>query len=236
MPLTRLIIVVSFILLTVLGVITGVLLTALTISIPFVVLLVTILIYFIAVVSYPHYSLKRKMNGAAFYWRQKTCDAVLAFSTFCLILFFANRPETIINYTNPLNAAIPAAFPKDSLKTYASIDVFSRSLRDENGKSLKWKEKKKLLKIQVKAIKKADNLSKGDKVGLIILSVVAALGLIYLVAALACTLSCNGSEAAAVILGIGGVALVIFLFILALKAIKRSQKKTEKPEEPAKTG
>ncbi|HRF20009.1 MAG TPA: hypothetical protein PK977_17655, partial [Chitinophagaceae bacterium] len=62
--------------------------------------------------------------------------------------------------------------PKDSsAKTYKSIREFSASIKDKEGKLLKWKERKKLLKEQVRSIKKADNLSKGDKAGLIVLAV-----------------------------------------------------------------
>jgi hypothetical protein len=68
------------------------------------------------------------------------------------------------------------------------------------------------------------------------LSVVVAIGLIYLVAALACSLSCNGSDAAALIVGIGGAALVAFLLIIAIRAITGKKKKKviiqDQPEKP----
>ena len=103
-------------------------------------------------------------------------------------------------------------------------------------RSLKWKKKNRLLKNQVRAIKKSDELLKGAQIVLIILSVIVALGLLGLVAALACNLSCGGSDAIAILAGLGGTALVTFLLIITIKAILGKKKK--KPivqEEPVKT-
>ncbi len=241
---TRLIIIFSFILLTLLGIITGVLLDDVGVSISSGTLFVVIAVYLAAVIAYPAKSLKgKKLTAAVFYIRQKTCDMLLAASTFCMIVFLSNRPDNLFSYTTPLSAAIPvnAAFPKDStLKMYKTIAAFSASLKDETGKALKWKEKKKLLKEQIRAIKKADDMSNGAKVALIILSVAVALGLLYLVAALACNISCGGSEGAAVLVAIGGAGLVIFLLILAIRAITGKKKKPKNseisPDDPAKTG
>jgi len=65
------------------------------------------------------------------------------------------------------------------------------------------------------------------------LAVIVALGLAALVGALACELSCNGSEGAALLVGIGGTALIIFLLIITIRAIKRGKK--EPKEAPTTT-
>ena len=93
--------------------------------------------------------------------------------------------------------------------------------------------KKKILKEQIREIKKANDLSEGTKVLLIILSIVVAIGLLFLVAALACNLSCSGSDAVAVIVGIGGLALIIFLLIIAIRAITGKKKKGKHNTMPA---
>ena len=242
--LSRLIIVVSFILLTALGIATGILLTDIGVSIPSAVMLAFICTYFTGLVAYPAKYLKgKKLNAAAFYVRQKSCDVLLAASTFCMIVYFSNRPAEIFNYSTPLHAALPVSSkpPTDStVKTYKTIAAFSASLKDENGKFLKWKEKKKLLKEQIRAVKKDNDMSAGAKVGLIFLSVLVALGLLYLVGALACGLSCNGSEGAAVAVMIGGVGLTVFLLIIVIRAILGRKKKLKTPKnnvkEPAKEG
>ena len=70
--------------------------------------------------------------------------------------------------------------------------------------------------------KKAD----AEQVALIILACIAAVGLLYLVMALACTLSCNGSDAAAVIVAILGLAGIIWGLIAVIRAINRKKTKT----------
>lgn len=240
---SRLIIVLSFIFLTALGIITGSLLTDIGVYISSTAMLLFMSVYFTSLIAYPSKSLKgKKLTAAAFYLRQKCCDWLLATSTFCMIVYLGNRPSEIFNYSSSLHAAIPlaASFPKDStLKTYKTINAFAASLKDETGKSLKWREKKKLLKEQVRAIKSANDLSKGAKAGLIILSVLLAIGLLYVVAALACNISCSGSAGGAVLVAVGGTAVTIFLLVIAIKAItgkKKTPKKIEiNPDKPAKT-
>lgn len=241
--LSRLLIVVSFIILTALGIVTGMLLSDVGVAIADVAMFLFVAMYLAAVFAYPAKSLKgNKLNASAFYIRQKNCDFLLVASTFCMIVFFSNQPDKIFSFSIPLNATAPAtsSLPGDStMKTYKTIAAFSASLKDENGKSLKWKEKKKLLKEQVRAIKKDTQMSDGAKVGLIILSVLIAIGLFYLVAALACNLSCGGSEGAASVVLIGGTAVIILLLIVTIRAIVGRKKKPKQskndPDEPVKT-
>lgn len=233
----RLTIIVSFILLTIIGFYTGTWLSDLDISLPEAILFFAVFSYIVGVIAYPqrhgsHISMRTK----SFYIRQKICDTGLVVSTFVMIIYLANHPDTFIHSFVPARAILGnnLVLPKDSsAKPYKSIREFSASIKDKDGNLLKWKERKKLLKEQVRSIKKADNLSKGDKAGLIVLSVVVALGLALLVGALACELSCNGSEGAALLVGIGGTALIIFLLIITIRAIKKGKKKPE--TEPAPT-
>src|SRR5258705_1073767 len=150
----RFIIVVIYILFNILGITSGCLMDDLDISIPFSVFLFFILLFLVGLVGYPDKSTWRK-NSAAFYIRQKTCDAILAFSTFCMVVYAGNNFEVFLNNYSSLNAAVTSnIFPTDSTtKSYKSIPVFKESMKDANGKSLTWKEKKKLLKKQIRAIK-----------------------------------------------------------------------------------
>jgi hypothetical protein len=127
----------------------------------------------------------------------------------------------------PVNYPI---IPTDSsVSTYKPLAAFAASMKNEEGKMLKWKERKQLLKEQVKAIKQAKDMSKGAKAALIILSIMVALGLLALVAALACDLSCGGSDTAALLVAVGGTALIVFLLMLTIKAINKKSRepKTE---------
>lgn len=223
----RFIIIASFILLSGLGIATGTLLNELGVIISANAMLALICVYLTGLVAYPTMAQKmKKRNPALHYIKQKTCDLFLAASSFCMVVYFSNQP--LFQHYTSLNASVSnnVPLPKDSsLKAYKSISAFAGSLKDANGKSLGWKEKKKLLKEQVRGIKKAKDMSDGEKTGLIILSVIVALGLLYLVASLSCNLSCAGSEGAALLVGIGGTVLIIFLLIITIRAIDGKSKK-----------
>ncbi|MGB3153884.1 MAG: hypothetical protein WBB06_04755 [Chitinophagaceae bacterium] len=233
---SRFIIVASFIILNILGIVTGKLLGSLGVSIPVSVLLFFAGLYCVGFIAYPSRTLKsKKLNAAAFYVRQKSCDFLLVGSTFCMIVYMGNHPDRVFQYEQVFNSAIastPSLLKDSTVKTYKSIADFSASMRDENGKLLKWKERKKLLKEQVRAIQKSDEPSKGGKAVLIILSVLVALLLIGLVASLACSLSCGGSDVFAVIVGIGGTALIVWLLIAVIRSILgKKGKKVKDPEK-----
>lgn len=230
---SRLIIIFSFILLTFLGVIAGSLLRELKIILPTSILILFVLIYIIGFLAYPARSLRgTKLTVASFYIRQKTCDVLLAGFTFLLVLFLSNHPGTFFQsftFINATTASLPV-LPKDSTSGgFKPLKAFAASMKDDNGKKLKWKERKKLLKEQVRSIKKSSSLSKGGKAALIVLSILIALGLLALVGGLACNLSCSGSEGAAIIVGIGGGALVIFLLVVTIRSIQRGKRIEPKP-------
>ncbi len=231
----RFLIVISFIVLNILGVFTGVLLGDLGIDMSYDIFLSFSIICLAALLIYPSRRLrKEKLTARAFYIRQKSCDALLVATTFCMIVFLGNRPEMLSNYFPAAHASVTTShsLPKDSsAKAYKPVREFSAAMKDENGKLLKWKERKKLLKEQVRAIKKSTDMSNGGKAALIVLSVLVALGLVLLVASLACELSCSGSEAAAVLVGIGGTALIIFLLVITIRGILGKKRKKKPPVE-----
>jgi hypothetical protein len=229
----RILIVVSFLLLNILGFYTGMRLSDTGVSLPVGFILANGLLYIGVFILYPFRNKRKTIS----YFRQKGYDLVLASSTFLMIVFLGNHPDQLFRYSPTLNAALSksnTSLPGDSLtSSYKSLNEFTASMKNENGKLLKWKERKKLLKAQINAIKNSSEPSSGGKVALIILSVLVAAGLLYGVAALACSLSCGGSDAAAVVVGIGGAALVIFLLILAIKAILGKKKKGKITPSPA---
>jgi hypothetical protein len=221
---SRVLLIVSFLLLTVLGLVTGNLLSEIGIIIPIYFFLLVIGIYILAVLFYPSKTEKLKFSAARFYKKQKTADFILAASTFCMVICISNdqaRQTLFFSSVNAMPVNHPT-LPADSIaKPYKSLAAFSASLKDENGKLLKWKERKKLLKAQVKAIKQVKEMTNGERIALIILSIAIAVGLLFLVAALACELSCNGAEGAAILLGIGGTVLVLFLLAIVIRSINR---------------
>jgi hypothetical protein len=237
---SRIIIVLSIILLNAIGIEIGTLLNDLNVVIPLFIFFLLIILYLAGVIYYPSKAGKNRFTSAGFYRRQKTCDIILAASAFCMTIYISNDHFPGTKFFTGLYATTPTKLisPADSTaKSYKSIAAFSASLKGADGKSLKWKEKKKILKVQIRGIKKASDISTGGKIALIVLSVAVALGLLALIASLACDLSCSGSDGAAILVGVAGTALIIFLLVLAIKAITGKKKKLkQKEEQPDKVG
>jgi len=231
----RITIVICYIILNFLAVITGYFVQQMGILLLPAFLIGCFAIFIAAVIAYPSkYRKGEGLSASAFYNLQKTCDFIIAACTFCMIFYLSNRPENLFRFYPQVNAYVINHNPKDNVaKPYKSISDFSASLKDKNGNTLKWKERKKLLKEQVRAIKKNNDLSQGSKTLLIILSVLVALGLLTLVAGLACSLSCDGADAAAVLVGVGGTALIVFLLVLVIRSINgKKRKKKMEAEKP----
>lgn len=214
---------------------TGALFYELNISVSVTAFFIFMGIFLTAVFSYPsRLQKKRASSSVNYYFRQKTCDFILAASSFCMIVYFGNHDKNIFQSNSEIQAAVshPVSLPGDSsMKTYKSIAAFKASLKDEHGKSLSLKEKKKLLTQQVKAIKKAKDISPGGKAALIILSVIVALGLIAALAALSCSISCGGSAGLAIAVMVLGTVGIIILLVHVIRNITGKGKK-QKKEEP----
>jgi len=230
---SRFIIVFSFIILDILGIMTGQLLGDLNTTISSTILVISIFLFSIIWSIYPvkkavtDPNIKRRS-----YIFQKACDLLLISATFLMFVYFGNRQTSPLD-TSLFNASAvtTSLLPGDSTKTYKSIEEFKKMMKDENGNPLKWKERKKVLKQQIKDIKKDKTTSTGGKVGLIILCVLLAVVLAYGVAALSCSLSCSGSEGAAVVVAILGFTGIILLTIFLIRSIVRKSKR-EKAKEP----
>lgn len=217
---SRFIIVFSLIIMNVLGIITGLLFRDLDKVFSSWFLFISILFFCITCFAYPG---KIRSNA---YTLRKTCDAVLIGTTFLMFMYFGNRQvmpfDSAIFSASAVNSF---ALPKDSTKTYKSLEEFKKSLQDKNGKPLKWKERKKLLKQQIKEIKKDKTMSAGGKTGLIILCILLAVVLAYGVLGLSCSISCSGSEGAAVVVAVLGLAGVALLTFFVIRSITRRSKR-----------
>jgi hypothetical protein len=236
----RIIIVTGFILLILLGIITGQLLRDLLVDLPRAVLFLFIGIYLACALLYPV-----KKPGAfggvkqRSYRRQKTCDLLLAGSTFLMVVFLSNK-QTLFPGSTSMAAPVTATLstlPGDSAtRSYKPIKEFSASMKDGNGKMLRWKERKKMLKEQIRAIKHSNEPSPGGKTALIVLSILIALGLIALLAALSCNISCSGSAGLAILVMVLGTGLVIFLLIRIVQRLTGKRKKEIKNPETGQPG
>ena len=231
----RFLIITCYLLLNFLGVVIGFLLNDISVHISSGVFVFFIILFLGGIFFYP--SKKDRSVYKNYYVLQKSFDFTLALSTLMMVIYIGNHHEPPFSYFTSLRAAniSTTSLPGDSsLKTYKSIEAFKASMKDEDGKLLKWKERKKLLKEQIKGIKKSKTTSDGGKIALIILSSLVAMGLLVLVASAACSLSCNGSDGAAILVGVGGTVAIVLLFLLVLRSINRKPKKENLPEETPK--
>ncbi len=224
----RIVIFISWVLLTFLGIYIGATLKELNTILPVSLFITSIVAFLTTFLVYP-LNREWKLNKfLSFYAWRKSCDMVVAAASFIMVIYVSNNPAILFRGYQPAYAALVdrTFVPADSTrKLYKSVKDFSASMKDENGQFLKWRERKKLLKTQVRAIRKANDMSSGEKTALIVLSVLVAIDLLALVAGAACSLSCNGLDAGAILLGVGGTVLVVWLLIFVIRKINGKTKK-----------
>lgn len=219
---SRLIIITIYILLNILGIFTGKLLEDVNVNLPQFCFIAcagfTIVLWFF----YPGKSKK-------LYVRRKLFDFSLGAITFLMIMYTGNNWAHLFIKSESAQASKIIRVSKDSTITNNRlITNFINSIKSMDVSKLSQKEKIKIIKKQIKEIKKDQETSKGEKTMLIILSVIIAIALLFLLASLACSLSCAGSEALALLVALGGTFLIIFLLV---KFIKRINKPVPKNEE-----
>lgn len=161
------------------------------------------------------------------YVKRKTLEACFILCTFAGMTSFVNSLDVNTGSINKSFAT--ASFKKEKKPTAAEI---LESLKHRDKSSLSRTEKrilKKEFKLQLKkfaAYTLTGQYEKAEDSWKIVLTIIAAVGLLFLLAALVCNLSCNGSDAAAVIVGILGLVGLIWGTIAVIKAIQR---RSEKP-------
>jgi hypothetical protein len=183
---------------------------------------VTLLALF-AIALYP--SKKNRGPAAKFvYLRQKSCDFTLAACSFAMIATMTNTPGT---YIKPVAESYGSSILIKHRPTAAEI---LNSLKTRDKASLTHLEKRILKKEFFKQLK-IYGLAKvtGDKKKiddslLILLTIIGAIGLAILLAALVCNLSCSGADTAAAIVGILGLGLIIWGVVLVINRISRKPK------------
>ena len=143
------------------------------------------------------------------YYRRKTFDFFLALSSLSFILISGNH---FID-SNPVNNFNQA---QASFKPSAHITE-----KPAGGKK---KNTKKFIKHLIKKYKQA---SDGEKVALIILTIIIALAAVYLLAVLSCSIACSGLEALAYVVFLLGLGGIIFGVAKIIGNINRKSKKKE---------
>lgn len=220
--LSRLSIFVIYLALNILGLFTGDALHLLDIHLPSPFAIAACVLFLTAFVFYP--SKKQKSNYRNFYRTQKTCDFLLGFTTFCMIIYFGNATQDVFPPAHRAHAAFIQPVPpiEKQLQERPVKKLFTQLLSfTPERSSLKTKVVRKLIQLR----QHYKNAAPAGKVLFIILGVLVAFGLLYLLAGLACAISCSGSEGAAIALAILGTALIVFLFIRFIRGLNRKYRK-----------
>src|ERR1043165_1749791 len=143
----RILIVICWVMLDTIAIFNGSMLQEAGIDLPDIFLVSLIAVFASSFIIYPI-----KIKGRYFsYIKHKVFDLTLAVVSCLLVLFIANRPDAL-SFGSIVNATVPmhSILPSDSSATnYKPVKEFEKSLKGENGKLLKWKERKKLLREQI---------------------------------------------------------------------------------------
>ncbi len=173
-------------------------------------------------IFYPERNAKSNKSSSVLYVRRKLFDFSLGAVTFLMIVYAGNNWQHLFLKSHSALATRVTPVSKDSAtENHPLIKKFISDIRSKDVSKLSEREKLRLIKNQVKDINHDKDTSTGVKVLLITLSVIVAVGLLYGLAALSCSISCGGSEALAIIVAALGTALIIFLLIWVIKSITK---------------
>ena len=192
-----------------------------------------VMIFLAIAICYPSRRRKMRIERASYAWR-KTCDFLLVACSFLMFLWLWNAdamqsasfeivPKSFASHLTSEPREKPTA--GEILRSIARDG--KRELNKEEKKILK-KEFRKQIRIYVKQKLTGKN-KEADETLLIVLAIIGALGLLLLVASLACSLSCSGADGAAIIVGIAGVIGVIWLLVFVIKRITHRKQPAKEP-------
>lgn len=162
-------------------------------------------------------SKNRKKDYRNFFVRQKSADFLLIGATFLFIVYAGNSLNRNWNLTFNNAQAISIIHPSSSTHitnpSTAKTSVSKKSLR-------------KKIRAEIKSIRKAyKDSTKSQKTLYIILAILGAAVLIYGLGILACSISCSGSEAIAIVVAVVGLGGIIFGLIKLIQRITRGKPK-----------
>ena len=179
-----------------------------------------IAVFFIARITYP--SRQNRHN----YRIRKWHDFVAAASGFFILIFFINqldRPFSLHQNVQAAKRTEPTPYKyTEAKKLLEQFKTGEKTKFTTREKRIIKKEFKYQLGQYAKA-KVTGKKANAEQVLLIILACIAAVGLLYLLAALACTISCNGYEALAVVVFLAGTAALVWGLIRIIRSINRKR-------------
>lgn len=225
---TRILIVVIYIVLFGLGISTGRLLNEVDVTLPGLYLPICCVVLMGLWMGYP----VKNTRGyySATYACRKFFDFFVGAITFLMVLYAGNNPQYPIIGQEAMATRVVPNVKDPALMNHPLLKDFITSINGMDAAKLSEREKIKIIKKQIRKIQNDTGTSKGEKTGLIILSILVALALLLGLTALSCNLWCAGSGALAAIVAMAGTFLIIFFLIKIIKSIKNPKPKKQ-PEE-----
>ncbi|PVD49726.1 hypothetical protein DC498_22370 [Terrimonas sp.] len=178
-----------------------------------------LLFFIVAVFIYPDKRQKKVYFEYRYYIRQKINDFIIALCSFFILIITFNT-NLFSQLHNSAHASI--VFPERN----NNVVVPGKDGKQEKLSIKEWRKLKAGLKKQLKRLvitkpgESGTGKNKGWKLALAIFSGVV---LTALLAALACSIACNGSEVVAVIIAAVGLTGIIFGLIAWIKSIYRKR-------------
>lgn len=232
---TRFIIVVLHILLVNLGIYTGISLYNLGILFPLSPLYGITICFVLLALLYPvGKQWANKLQKKDYYVVRKSFDFLVVTCSFVMVVLVANSSFNS-SYGETVNASVYEKGVDKTKNPTAQEILASLSHRDKSSlsrseKRILKKEFKRLLPLYVKAKLRKDDDTAG-KIALTLVAIIGAVGLLYIIAALACNLSCSGSEGAAILVSLLGLIGVIFLLVIVIQKIYHKKPKPAEQEK-----
>ena len=221
----RIIIALSHVLLVVSAFFLGLLTFVYDLALPIWLPIVLAHLFFVAYLLYPDKQAKKGVFAHS-YLRQKTTDFVLTITYILAIAAGLNQWAFA-----PTSGTIPVE--AKGILMAQKIKPTEEAAGHKKSKFSALKTPFQELKSQLKTLRDEFKAAgdkegaKGTKILLFLLTFVVALGLAWLVAALACNISCSGQEGLAWVALILGLAGVVWLTIISVKAISRKTGKKD---------
>lgn len=224
---TRVIIIMIYVLLNIIGISIGKQLTGLNVVLPEIYFSICVILTIGLWIGYPA---KFNSNGhKTAYWHRKVFDGGLALVTLLMVIYAGNHWKYLFFNTQTAQATKVVPKSKVAITDHPLMKNFVSHLKSLDVSKLSQRDKMKLIKNQIKAIKHSKDTTKGEKTLLIVLSVIVAIALLIGLVGLSCSIACAGSETLALIVALGGTFLVIFFLIKVIKRINNPKAKP-KPE------
>ncbi len=222
----RFLIVFLYLPLNIAGVVLGDLLFDLGVVFPPYILYTACFIALAAIAYYP--SRRYPVYIKNFFLKRKVADFLLLFSTVCMITFTGNQLNSPQTYS-----LITPAGGIPSINSHSFIGIASVQPTKPAGKTVTKKQlRKKVVSLLKSMRKKYKDMPDGVKILYILLAAVVIFVTLYLILALACSISCGGLQTIGYLALLLGIGLGIFVTILIFKRLSRNHPKNREIKPP----